>query len=307
MKQLLLICCVIAWAAGAFAQEYSTHWIAHPAPDSTSHIWFRQCYLQSGRPRQGYITIASTGVYNLYVNEYHVGTAVFYPAREPHSADVVVTKFDVTPYLRNDTNVVAIIFSPLYPHIEAKQISAVYHGLDSHGQPFAHHSDANWLCRQANSALNHSGGEDIDGRFHNTEWRSTNIAQALWLNARPVHMAPALTLHHAPAWEMRINRRRGYKYFDKTDKGVEYDFGMGCYGFVRLTLRDARRGQRIRFGSNTYICSGLPDEQACPVFSTSYYRRMHVGGGERFQREHVFDIEAIGIAPEECLTADAIW
>lgn len=299
MKQIILICCIITWAFSSFAQEFNTHWISYPEPDSTSHIWFRQCYLQQGRPNEGHITIASTGYYKLYVNEYNVGTAVFYPFRASYSDDVVVMNFDVTPYLRNDTNVVAVIYSPTYPHINSKQVSIIYHGRGNDGQPFSYASDANWLCRKANSAFNSNGGETIDGRYHNTQWRSTQFDQALWLGAREQHtqQASPVTLCHDICPVLRINERRGYKYFDQVSDGVEYEFGEGMHGWVRLTLRDARKGQTIRFGNTRYICSGLLDEQACPVFSISDYRRVRVSGDSSFQRDQIFDIEAIEIAP----------
>ena len=303
MKQIILICCIITWAIGSFAQEFNTHWISTPEPDSISHIWFRKCYLQQGRPREGHITIASTGYYKLYINEYNVGTAVFYPLRPPYSDDVVVMNFDVTPYLRSDTNVVAVIYSPAYPHVNQKQISIIYHGRGNNGQPFSYESNGDWLCRKANSALNGRGGETIDGRYHNTNWRSTNFDQALWLNAREqrTRQASPITLYDYFYPALKINRRRGYKYFDLIEDGVEYEFGEGVHGWLRLTLRNARKGQSIHFGNSEYICSGRLDEQACPVFSISDYRRVRISGDRSFQRDQIFDIEAIGIAPT-CLS-----
>lgn len=303
MKRLLLVCYIMSRALGLFAQEYNTHWISFPQPDSTSHIWFRQTYLQSGTPRKGQVTIASTGYYKLYVNEYNVGTAAFYPSREPDSNNAVTLSFDVTPYLRNDTNVIAVIYSPAYAHLNPRQISLIYSGKDSIGHPFAYHSDAGWLCRRANSSINNRGGERIDGRYHNTVWHTTQFEQALWLNAKEQRGRQATpdTARNGFHPSLRITRRRGYKYFDLVKDGVEYEFGEGFHGWVRLTLRNARKGQTIRFGNTEYICNGSLDEQACPVFGLSDYRRVHISGDSSFQRDQIFDIEAIAIAPRhEC-------
>lgn len=300
MKQILLVCYILFRALSAFAQQFNTHWISFPQPDSTSHVWFRRAYLQPGTPREAQITIASTGYYKLYVNEYNVGTASFYPLRKPNSNNAVTLSFDVTPYLRNDTNVIAIIYSPSYPHLNPRQISLIYSGRDSIGQYFSYHSDADWLCRRANSHINNRGGEYIDGRYHNTNWNTTSFDQALWLNAKEenVRQTAPNTVYKGFYPSLKITRRRSYKYFDLVKDGVEYEFGEGFHGWVRLTLRNARKGQTIRFGNTEYICNGSLDEQACPVFSTSDYRRVLISGDNFFQRDQIFDIEAISITPD---------
>ncbi|KXB48588.1 Alpha-L-rhamnosidase protein [Bacteroidales bacterium KA00344] len=299
MKQILLVCYILFRALSAFAQQFNTHWISFPQPDSTSHVWFRKAYLQPGTPREAQITIASTGYYKLYVNEYNVGTASFYPLRKPNSNNAVTLSFDVTPYLRNDTNVIAIIYSPSYPHLNPRQISLIYSGRDSIGQYFSYHSDADWLCRRTNSSINKQGGERIDGRYHNTDWNTTSFEQALWLNAKEenVYQTAPNTVYNGFYPALKITRRRSYKYFDLVKDGVEYEFGEGFHGWIRLTLRNARKGQTIRFGNTEYICNGSLDEQACPVFSTSDYRRILISGDNSFQRDQIFDIEAISITP----------
>lgn len=299
MKQIFLVCYILFQALSASAQQFNTHWISFPQPDSTSHVWFRKAYLQPGTLREAQITIASTGYYKLYVNEYNVGTASFYPLRKPNSNNAVTLSFDVTPYLRNDTNVIAIIYSPSYPHLNPRQISLIYSGRDSIGQPFSYHSDADWLCRRANSSINSQGGERIDGRYHNTDWNTTSFEQALWLNAKEenIRQAAPNTVYNGFYPSLKITLRRSYKYFDLVKDGVEYEFGEGFHGWVRLTLRNARKGQTIRFGNTEYICNGSLDEQACPVFSTSDYRRVLISGDSSFQRDQIFDIEAISVTP----------
>lgn len=297
MKRWLLHIALL-WAAGASAQEFGTHWIVAPQADSTAHVWFRHAYVVPGRPQEGRLTVATTGVYKLYVNEHNVGTALFYPAREPHSAHAVAMDFDVTRYLRPDTNVVAVLYAPTYAHRDDRQLSVVFHGRGSDGTPFSHFSDGDWLCKVANSALNDVGGETIDGRRHDPTWKSTTPDLALWLPVRPTRPAVAVPLTHAPAIAPlpRITRRRGYVYFDPLPDGVEYEFGQGFHGRVRLTLREARRGMVLWFGRTAYVCNGSLDEQASPVFAIDDYRRLYVGGTEGFRRDLITDIEAIETA-----------
>lgn len=301
MKHTLLVCSLIMWALGAWGQEFDTHWISVPDVDSTSHVWFRQTYMMQGRPQEGTITVASKGLYKLYVNEYNVGRAAFYPTRAPYSDHVVVSTFDVTPYLRPDTNVVAFIYSPSYPHVDTKQVAVSFSGRDHNGQPFAHYSDDTWLCRRANSSLNMQGGEDIDGREHDPSWKATVFAQALWRHVIEQRGGPTepITLQTGGYPITVLAHRWGYAYFDLMPGGVDYEMGRAYTGWVRLTLREARRGETIWFDNSSFVCNGELDEQACPQFATSFHRRVSVRGDNRFERAQIVDIEAIETATQE--------
>lgn len=288
----------LSWMATLCAQEYAMHWIGAPQPDSLSHVWFRQAYLEQGRPQQASVTVTSTGCYKLYVNACNVGTAVLYPPRESHSDRPVSMTFDVTPYLRSDTDVVALCYAPAYPHVDSCQVSVLFFGVDSAGRAFSRASDGDWLCRRANSRWTLEGGEVVDGRYHDPSWKTAWFNLALWLPAerrrdggrRPVTYlsADAPLLHHV--------HTDGYRFFDRDSMGVTYDFGDAFHGLLRLTLREARRGEHIFYDGMDYICSGEMDEQVFPVFRMGDYRRIRVTGDSRFRRDHVVGVEALQMA-----------
>lgn len=300
MKLIVLLCWLSAWGSALFAQAFNTHWIGVPEPDSTSHFRFRQTYMFQGRPQEGHITIASTGLYKIYVNECNVGTAVFYDTNQPNKTNIASKNFDVTPYLKADTNVIAVLYAPRYPHVETRQLSVNFYGCDVNGQRFSYHTDENWLCQQANSTINTNGGETIDGRKNNLIWKAATFDLALWRNAERFKDSPPLAIAciSVDPNVLKIVSRRNYKFFDLTPNGVEYEFGTGFHGYVRLTLRNAKKGQRIRFGNHVYICNGELDEQAAPQFAIGDYRRVLVSGDKDFARELITDIEAIGVAPK---------
>lgn len=287
------------WVAALCAQEYAMHWIGAPAPDSLSHVWFRQTYLEQGQPRQAYVTVASAGYYKLYVNECNVGTAVCYPPRRAGSAEVVSMTFDVTPYLRSDTDVVALCYAPSYPHVDSCQVSVQFYGVDSAGRTFSRVSDADWLCRRANSRWTLSGGERVDGRYHDSSWKAAWFNLALWLPAvarrdRKPRLVTylssgALTLHHV--------HTDGYRFFDRDSVGVTYDFGKAFHGLLRFTLREARRGEHLFYDGMEYICSGEMDEQVFPVFKMGDYRRVRMTGDRWFRRDQIVDVEALQMVP----------
>lgn len=295
---ILSLMLVLGHGLSLSAQDYRASWIASPATDSTSHEWFRQTYLANGRPHNAFLRVATTGFVKIYVNEYNVGTAPFYPAREPHDDSAIALTFDITPYMRPDTNVVAIIYSPSYAHLNSRQVAVTMWGHDAKGQPFCENSDASWLCKKANSAISSDGGEIIDGRKHDTSWRAAAFDLALWRSVEAVSdTAPrgADASIGLPMIEKVIRRRAPY-YFDLTTEGVEYEFGTGFRGWVRLTLREAVHGEHIDYGKVHYICNGLLDEQAYPEFYIDTHRRVRITGDKHFKREQITDIEGIETA-----------
>ncbi|MFA6718587.1 MAG: alpha-L-rhamnosidase N-terminal domain-containing protein [Prevotella sp.] len=299
MKRLILVCFSVMFVCVFRGQGFDTHWITAPVSDSTSHVWFRQTYLPQGRPQQAYIMVATTGVYKLYVNECNVGTAVFYPSRQAGSDDIVSMTFDVTTYLRPDTNVIALVYSPSYPNVKRRQVAVSFYGLQADGSSFCYNSDENWLCRQANSRIKPDGGEVVDGRYHNPSWNAAWFDQALWVNAEEVKVMPTepATISTGTDLLLRVIHRREPFYAEQVGDSVEYEFGIGFYGYARLTLRKTKQGERISIGNLDYICSGDLDEQAYPVFSLDNYRRVSVSGDKRFRRDQIFGIESVEIAP----------
>lgn len=213
MRHFVIILFSLLLCAKALqAQEFSTHWIHAPqgeaevpsTADSLAYVEFRQTYLSFAQPQQASITVASTGWFRLYVNQCNVGTAAFYPPRDTQSAhellsapcgrqaEVAFMTFDVTDYLRPDTNVVALIYAPYGPSATTKQVSVAVFGTDHDGLPFSFTTDSTWLCRPAEAALSASclsttapdaWGENIDGRRHDPDWNAATISTDTWAHA----------------------------------------------------------------------------------------------------------------------------
>lgn len=302
MKRACWIVMCLWWVTALCAQEFGTHWIGVTDPDSFSHVWFRQAYLEQRRPQWACVTVVSSGYYKLYVNECNVGTAVLYPTRQPLTVNPVSMTFDVTPYLRPDTNVVALCYAPTYPHVDSCQVSVSFYGVDGNGKAFCRNSDGNWLSRRANSRWTSDGQEVVDGRYHNTSWKAACFDQGLW---RTVAQRRGRKIRHisylsAVAPVLRHVHTDGCLYFDRDSSGVSYEFGEGFHGLLRLTLRGARSGQRVVYGGLEYVCNGELDEQAFPVFRMGEYRRVRVTGDKRFRQDLITTVEALKMAYETC-------
>ena len=167
--------------SGTPSHDFNTAWISDCQPDSLSHVWFRRMYVTGGRPRQATLTVTTTGRVKAYVNACNVGTAPYYPLRDDTDHRPVSITFDVTPYMNADTNVVALLYSPASPSLTDRQVAVTLYGTGRDRRPFSYTTDADWLCRKANSGLTPDGDEWIDGRDHNPYWNTTAYAAALWL------------------------------------------------------------------------------------------------------------------------------
>ena len=62
---------------------------------------------------------------------------------------------------------------------------------------------------------------------------------------------------------------------------------------IRVTLRDCRRGERIRIGNLQYVCTGEMDEQAFTRFSPTDQNTVTISGDRHFRCEQVQEVESI--------------
>lgn len=335
--RLKLLSIVLACSLAAHAQEFNTHWIHAPhadsltTADSLAHIQFRHTYLSFGTPRQATVTVTSTGFFRLFVNQCNVGTAAFFPPRastQPSTINhqpsattqpspISQVTFDVTDYLRPDTNVIALCYAPVTPQASNKLVSVCVYGIDADGRPFSFNSDSTWLCRSAETAiaitvdtLGHPSsflGENIDGRRHDPDWDAATICDsASWAPAVPYRGSrpEPLTVWDGLAVQP-TNHRQGLCPAPRTIDILDPDsvlthgdtlivyFPQPFTGRVRLTLRNARRGERVTFGRSTYICSGRLDEQAMSAFAVTRQRIVRITGARPFRPSHVVNIEGI--------------
>lgn len=296
-KRLFAIIFALISTTFASAQEYSLHWISSPSVDSTSQIWFRKQIVHSKKIKQAFVCIATTGYADLYINARNASRNYLQPYRELYSSYPVSQTYEITRFSNRDTTTIAVWYSPAYPHINPHQISATYYGTYEDGTRFSYITDESWLCRPASSHLNAYGLETTDGRIERNLWKSNHIDDiALWTcsTKQPISSAehPRSTNHTTNI----IGEIIDYRYFDTDKDTTTYDFGNGFIGFVRLTLRGAKKGERIIANGMEYICSGKLDEQAYCRFTTMPVRKLTIYGDRGFRTDHIVNVEGINIA-----------
>lgn len=294
--------------------------------DSLSDIWFRHTYLTQRRPISATLSVTARGRYRVYVNESNVTPAL--PTDNCHHP--VTIDIDVSGYLRSDSNTVAILYHPVGPHDH--QIAVCYYGVGRDGRPFGHNADGGWLCRpvdegsgdgidrgytqtvstacwtpvsapgrleiegtKAGSAPRRVEIEgtkvasaprrvEIDGRTAGSELRRVSTEMGVW---------PLATL--LPVRVNRVTRVTAPRYSERTPEGIAYEFVTGFYGFVRLTLRGAKKGETIIIGGRKYTCNGETDEQITTAFEPTYHRRVIVSGDSAFDASQVQRVDGVSL------------
>ena len=252
--------------------------------DSLSDIWFRHTYLTQRRPISATLSVTARGRYRVYVNESNVTPPL--PTDNCHHP--VTIDIDVSGYLRSDSNTVAILYHPVGPHDH--QIAVCYYGVGRDGRPFGHNADGGWLCRP----VDEGSGDGIDRGYTQTVstacWTPVSVPRRV---STEMGVWPLATL--LPVRVNRVTRVTAPRYSERTPEGIAYEFVTGFYGFVRLTLRGAKKGETITIGGRKYTCNGETDEQITTAFEPTYHRRVIVSGDSAFDASQVQRVDGVSL------------
>lgn len=294
--------------------------------DSLSDIWFRHTYLTQRRPISATLSVTARGRYRVYVNESNVTPPL--PTDNCHHP--VTIDIDVSGYLRSDSNTVAILYHPVGPHDH--QIAVCYYGVGRDGSPFGHNADGGWLCRPVDEGsgdgidrgytqtvstacwtpVSAPGRLEIEGTKAASEPRRLEMEgtkaaselrkadselrtadSALRRVSTEMGVWPLATL--LPVRVNRVTRVTAPRYSERTPEGIAYEFVTGFYGFVRLTLRGAKKGETIIIGGRKYTCNGETDEQITTAFEPTYHRRVIVSGDSAFDASQVQRVDGVSL------------
>ena len=177
---LFIASAATAEASTATAGDFVCRWMSHPAPDDTSHVWFRHTLVTEEQdiPRTAYIHVATTGRFVLYVNGRNVSTALFTPDRTPNDTTVMAISYDVRRFLRPDSNTIALLYCPSTR--TRRQVSVSFYGIAADSSHFATNDTDGWLCRHADTWQTHDGGEAMNRNTYPYRWTDTDQPLALW-------------------------------------------------------------------------------------------------------------------------------
>lgn len=312
-RMLRLIHILILFAASlatATAGDFGCRWMSHPAPDDTSHVWFRHTLVidEQDMPRTAYIHVATTGRFVLYVNGRNVSTALFTPDRTPNDTTVMAISYDVRRFLRPDSNAIALLYCPSTR--TRRQVSVSFYGIAADSSHFATNDTDGWLCRHADTWQTHDGGEAMNRNTYPYRWTDTDQPLALWQAVEQISTSQHLNTSTPISAEdicgyspVRINplvdnaahMRRIYTplFTEQSADTLIVHLVPNERHLIRVTLRGCRRGERISIGNLHYVCTGEIDEQAFARFTPTSSNTIIITGDSYFRSEQVQEVESI--------------
>ena len=316
--QRLLFIIMLLYATAVEAQQMGAKWMTAPAASDSACQWFRRTFVADERPRRASVCIASCSPFVLYVNGRNVSTALYMPDRNPNDHQPMAITYDVTRFLRPDSNTVAVL-------CKEPAVAVNFFGTTVGQCRFSYSSPDGWLCHAASTSIT-SCGELMDGRANAqslaygdmmlAQWRPASVLGGNFFavdsfagNSKGNSQSNAVAYlglsgesifgYHPFSYNpLTDNAVRTYKilrprYFDPAYRSIACNFAPGFYGFVRVTLRGCKRGERIRIGNLVYICSGEMDEQAFCRFTHQYARQIIISGDRHFNPDQIQDVEAL--------------
>lgn len=323
---LFIASAATAAASTATAGDFGCRWMSHPAPDDTSHVWFRRTLVieEQDMPRTAYIHVATTGRFVLYVNGRNVSTALFTPDRTPSDTTVMAISYDVRRFLRPDSNTIALLYCPSTR--TRRQVSISFYGIAADSSHFATNDTDGWLCRHADTWQTHDGGEAMNRNTYPYRWTDTDQPLALWqaveqistsqhlnlstphhhnttppqhLNTLPLLSAEDICgyspVHINPLVDNAAHMRRIYTplFTEQSTDTLIVHLVPNERHLIRVTLRDCRRSEHISIGNLHYVCTGEIDEQAFARFTPTSSNTIIITGDSHFRSEQVQEVESI--------------
>jgi hypothetical protein len=296
MRLFFTILLFISSASSICAKSWDMPWIECKEAGDNSQIWYRKQYTFPNIPAHACISIASTGKYILYINERNVSRDVLTSCVD--SNKIGIYTYEVARFLKTGRNTIAVWYSPEMGNKGYREDIAVrFYGQYPDDDLFSFASDSTWLCKESNASIDDNGNEIIDGPNYINYWKSDDCSFLDWQLASCTHNQSQIEYSEiAPIHKSEhISHIYDYKLFIDQGDSIICDFGESFSGWVRLTLRNMKKGDIIDVNGLKYTCTGLMDEQACRRFTKSNIEQILITGPEDFGVDKIMKIEGIKI------------
>lgn len=288
----LIITALLTWVLNASAQEFGTHWVSYPLPDDSCEVLFRKTFREYDRPLTAQLTFASTGRLRVYVNERNITADVLFLNED---STVTLFTYDITRYVRKGNNTIAVWYAPTAHSIAGKQLSLEYYGWRNEYVPFYHKADGTWQTRLLTTSYTTGEHEAYHRPDMPTAWKEHNYQYGDWQRptGAPADAKETTATAATPLYRCRLQRTLRPVAVKADSLGLLADFGEYFYGTIRLTLRGARKGQKINVSPLLYTCDGSLDEQAYQHFHPVRQRYYLIEGDPRSLRRQITNIEGL--------------
>lgn len=322
----------LLYPMGTMGQTFGWSWIKASGQMGEGQQWFRRTYTHLGSVYDATLRVATTGYVKVYVNGRQVTTDLITPFRPANSNEAVALTYHVAPFLRPDSVHIAVWYAPVPQAADSCQLAVNFFGEDVDGQRFGFQSDETWLCRPAPAWYEADGDalvEGYDGRAMQPEWTFGDTDWSLWQPAEVVNDTKCRLVVEADSRE-RLRLKRVYvaslckstsadnqyltahnqflcannqrnqincRRVKAGNERVTAVFPQPFFGFVRITFRGARRGERVATDNGlAYICSNQIDEQLFGRFLPRVHNIFSILGDRRFQSSQVQYVEGLELS-----------
>lgn len=288
------------------AQECSSLWLSCNNADKGQHVLYSHTYTDFPKLSDAKAILATDGYFRLYIN----GTLVSYPpypfVRAPYreNADkthVIPTVLDISRYVVSGSNTISVLCSPSDPALSTG-FSLRFIGTTQSGDTLSFDAGRSWLYRPVE-------GKMLDYHAETQTGLNAKTISELQDKHRIMSWLPAELSYRSLYFEIKPYQEYSYEYVSKIiraassyvdidKKGVTFDFASGFYGQIRVTLRDTKPGQKIYIAGSEYICKGKWDEQFILHFASSWFKKVHISGGNDFLPNQIVKVEGLQIVPK---------
>lgn len=264
--------------------------IHHNSAKEGQEVWFRTVFDIRELPDSAFLEMSTSGYLLAYINGRVAGTQSIWPFRpivnkeyQQKQKGIACQSIDVRHLLRTGRNVLSIWYAPC---IDMKllqetsdtitcesttntlyQLSTLLTIKKGEKTETLCSTNSNWLCKVAPVQMT-KYGEDCNSPAITANWKK----QVLEIS--PDWIRPEKSWYEKSKWNT-VEDQGEYAYNtisanlnEVTDSMQTYYFPYKATGQLRITLRNAKRGQVIDVNGMRYTCLGETDEQFFTRFST---------------------------------------
>lgn len=296
MRLFFILGWLLASTTDIEAQEWQPRWITHPYEKTDKGIWFRYTFaLQDEEvPAKAEMVFSSSGWAEVYLNGWNISTELPSPNTEYGMWE---KRYDIGDFLQSGINEIIVEYFPqkAKTHTE-KQLSMTLWGQKANGSTLCVSTNTDWLCKESDRRWTEKGMLQ-DGRRNRILETGEQTAILQWIGAEKgfENTESEDTLSEKKLLSPHLCLISEPERFDKTEKGIVYDFGIGFYGLYRATLRGMQRGDTLTLGNLSYICNGENDEQAFTKFIPTFQRTITAKANNKDLYPIIQKIEALEI------------
>ncbi|PWG06726.1 hypothetical protein DIS07_02495 [Polaribacter aquimarinus] len=176
--------------------DWKGEWIYKKGQNKKEHNWYRKNFSLEENPQSGFISVASFGYHEVYVNGEKVSNAVMNPVYSFLKKRLPYLTYDIKKFLKKGDNVIGIWHAAgwarwgrVKAYYDAPFVFKAQADINLIDKNILLKTDASWKCKKSFSSyigpwdILDFGGEIIDERLREDNWNTSDYDDSNWENA----------------------------------------------------------------------------------------------------------------------------